>query len=133
MVIFKQKEYTQWDETDRLKQMKDSDILAEQKKKSTSGLTRMAQGAGTGALVGSVAGGLLGVKKGGIAGLGAGMIRGAKWGGALGATAGFVSGGKERRENAFYNNRLEYAQRQARRREKKDWKQNMTGREGYTY
>ena len=36
MVKFKQKVYTQWDQTDRLKQMKDSDILSEKKRSNTS-------------------------------------------------------------------------------------------------
>ena len=41
--------------------------------------------------------------------------------------------GKADKENKFYNNRLEYAQRQALRREHADWKANMTQREGYSY
>ena len=36
MIKFKQKIYTQWDQTDQLKQMKDADILAEKKKSNTS-------------------------------------------------------------------------------------------------
>ena len=36
MITFREKSYTKYDETDALKQMKDSDILAE-KKKSTGG------------------------------------------------------------------------------------------------
>jgi hypothetical protein len=40
---------------------------------------------------------------------------------------------QEKAENSWYNDRLEYAQRQARRREKKDWKANMTERDGYSY
>jgi endonuclease YncB( thermonuclease family) len=65
------------------------------------------------------------------------MKGGAKWGAALGAAgalaAGMAKNRKQRKENNFYNDRLAYAQRQAKRREKADWKQNMTGREGYTY
>ena len=40
---------------------------------------------------------------------------------------------KEQADNEFYNRRLEYAQRQAKRREKADWKSNMTQRDGYSY
>ena len=131
MKKFKQKQYTQWDETDQLKQMKDSDILAEKKKENPSRLGGALKGAGIGAGIGAVAGGLMGLRSGNVIG---GMKRGAKWGGAIGTIGGATMiGNKERSENNFYNNRLEYAQRQARRREKKDWKQNMTGREGYTY
>ena len=48
-------------------------------------------------------------------------------------SCGSPEGNKKRKDRTFYNDRLEYAQRQARRREKKDWKENMTQREGYTY
>lgn len=130
MVIFRQKQYTQWDETDRLKQMKDSDILAEEKRKGPSRIGGAFKGAGVGSMIGGVAGGLMGIKKGNILG---GIKKGAMVGGAFGTVGGIMSGSKERSEASFYNNRLEYAQRQARRREKKDWKTNMTGREGYTY
>lgn len=131
MVKFRQKQYTQWDETDRLKQMRDSDILAEKKKSSTPGIVRTATGASIGAVAGATIGGITGLmgKKGFVKGL----KSGAKWGGVLGAAGGFASGSKQRSENEFYNDRLKYAQRQALRREKKDWKNNMTNREGYTY
>ncbi len=132
MIKFRQKVYTQWDQTDQLKQMKDSDILAEKKISNTSlnmsTLKNTALGAGTGALVGGVLGG---IRKGGT------MMGGAKKGALLaGAAAGIASAignRQQKKENNFYNDRLEYAQRQALRREKKDWKNNMTNREGYTY
>ena len=62
-------------------------------------------------------------------------------GGKYGALIGGVSAGiyamnqrnKQAKANQFYNDRLEFAQRQAKRREKIDWKTNMTQREGYTY
>ena len=54
-------------------------------------------------------------------------------GAVLGAGIGYLKNRKEAKENRFYNQRLEYAQRQAIRREKKDWKTNMTQREGYSY
>lgn len=131
MIKFRQKQYTQWDDTDRLKQMKDSDILAEKKKSGPSRISGAFKGAGIGSTLGAVAGGIMGVKSGNVLG---GMKRGAKIGGTVGAIGGATMiGNKQRSEAEFYNDRLEYAKRQALRREKKDWKTNMTGREGYTY
>lgn len=131
MIKFRQKEYTRWDETDQLKQMKDSDILAEQKRKNPSRFGGALKGATIGSAIGATAGALMGLKRGNVLG---GIRKGATWGGVLGGVGGgaFI-GNKQRSENNFYNDRLEYAKRQALRREKKDWKQNMTGREGYTY
>ena len=132
MIKFKQKVYTQWDQTDQLKQMKDSDILAEKKRSNTSlnvdTLKKTALGAGVGAMAGGVLGGLKkggtfagGAKKGAIlAGLGTGLVSA-------------IQNRQQKKENDFYNDRLEYAQKQAHRREKKDWKNNMTNRDGYTY
>ena len=55
-------------------------------------------------------------------------------GGALiGAGIAYSKGRKQAEENEFYNKRLQYAQKQALRREKKDWKTNMTQRDGYSY
>ena len=62
-----------------------------------------------------------------------GSTAGAMAGGALGGAAGTFKTAKEANANRFYNRRLDYAQRQAIRREKKDWKSNMTQREGYSY
>lgn len=132
MIKFRQKQYTQWDQTDQLKQMKDADILAEKKRSNTSlnlgTLKDTAIGAGTGALVGGVLGGLKSGKtfKGGAK-------KGALLAGAATGIASMISNRKQKKENEFYNDRLEYAQRQALRREKKDWKNNMTNRDGYTY
>ena len=136
-----QKEFTKWDETDNLKRAKDSDILAEEKKKGPGiggPILAGASGALTGAATGAVAGGVLsGIKNKGISGLGKGIKRGGAAGAILGGTvmaAGALKKrNKERDDIQFYNKRLGYAQRQALRREKKDWKQNMTGREGYSY
>lgn len=139
IIRVKRKLYTQYDDTDRLKQMKDSDILAEKKKKGP-GYGQVAGAAGAGVVAGGVVGGLTG----GAAGLfrkGGSMVRGAsKYGKAGMLIGGTIAAGvalhkrnKEAKGTQFYNDRLEYAQRQARRREKKDWKTNMTQREGYTY
>ena len=140
--ILKRKSFTQWDETDNLKRMKDSDILAEQKKKQP-GYGGVVQGS----LGGAVVGGIGGAAAGAISGLGKKGARVATAGarasklGKLGAVGGaLLVGGKalkdrndQAQENNFYNKRLAYAQRQAVRREKKDWKSNMTQRDGYSY
>lgn len=129
MIILRQKVYTKYDETDHLKKMKDSDILAEKKKKNnygrtvTSGLNGAALGAGIGAVAGKLA-----KKK-----VGKAAIIGAAAGAGLGAATNLAVNSKKRRENREYNERLEYAQRQAKRREGADWKSNNTQREGYTY
>lgn len=138
-MIIKRKLFTRWDDTDRLKEMKDSDILAEEKKKAP-GFGQVASAAAAGAIGAGVVGGLAGgvggaLKKGGS------MLSGARRMGKFGLVAGgLLAGGlalhkrnKDAKDNSFYNNRLKYAQHQAKRREKKDWKHNMTQREGYTY
>ncbi len=140
--ILKRKSFTKWDETDNLKRMKDSDILAEQKKKQP-GYGGVAQDSIGGAIVGGAAGAGAGL----ISGLGkkgaripTATARASKLG-KLGAVGGaLLVGGKalkerndQAQENNFYNKRLAYAQRQAVRREKKDWKSNMTQRDGYSY
>ena len=140
--ILKRKSFTKWDDTDNLKRMKDSDILAEQKKKQP-GYGGVAQGSIGGAIVGGTAGAAAGLASG-LANKGARVsIDGARASklGKLGAVGGaLLMGGKalkdrndQAQENNFYNKRLAYAQRQAIRREKKDWKSNMTQRDGYSY
>ena len=137
MIVIKllRKNFTKFDSTDRLKEMKDSDILAERKKKAPG------YGQALGAAAGGVAvGGGIGAKKG-FLNKAAGALKGAKGMGKTGMLiGGAIAGGvalhhrsKQARDNQFYNDRLEYAQRQAQRRERKDWKQNMTQRDGYTY
>lgn len=145
--ILKRKAFTVYDQTDTLKRMKDSDILAEQKKQSPSyapvagaGIT----GAATGAAIGAGAMALLGKGAGAGAGakaiastMGKNAIKGGKVGAIIGAgmmiSSALGKRDKQKKENAFYNERLEYAQRQAQRRERKDWKANMTQRDGYSY
>ena len=139
MIILRKKLFTMYDDTDSLKRMKDSDILAQKKKKAPgigSTITATATGAAAGLGLGSVIGGAKGLAK-----TGPGLLKGATSGGKYGALVGGVTAGlyalnqrnKQAKENQFYNNRLEYAQRQAKRREKIDWRNNMTQREGYTY
>ena len=138
MIVFKEKQYTRWDDTDALKKMRDSDILAERKKSGTLGdtATKMGLGAAVGGTVGSVIGGVAGLKKGGkgfIKGAKGGAIAGSLLAGGAAGTAAAIGNSKKQSDINFYNRRLEYAKRQAGRREKADWKSNMTQREGYTY
>lgn len=145
-MIIKRKIFTKFDDTDRLKQMKDSDILAEKRKKAPgygqalgAAAGGVAVGGGIGALAGGISGGVAAKK--GFLNKAAGALKGAKGMGKTGMLiGGAIAGGvalhkrsKQARDNQFYNDRLEYAQRQAQRRERKDWKQNMTQREDYTY
>ena len=167
-----ERSFTKWDQTDQLKDMSDADILAEQKRKTSSlnlgksvagagvgaiggGLIGKKLGAGgTGALAGAAIGGMAGMDKqtrektaigaslGAAAGMGLSLLtkgkisNGAKLGAALGGTAGVISGvasgHKQNKENQFFNDRLEYAQGKAEKREKTDWKNNVNNREGYS-
>lgn len=124
-----QKEFTRWDDTDQLKKMKDSDILAERKKKGTLGntLAHGVVGAGLGASIGAGVGKAL--KRGGLKGGIAGAAAGAAFGTAIGA----LRNHKKQSDINHYNDRLAYAKRQALRRESSDWTTNHTNREGYTY
>lgn len=138
MIILRTKQFTKWDETDHLKAMKDSDILAEKKRDTTSagsmirsGLAGASIGAGIGA-AGAGVGKVLGFAKK-PARLGRAAAVGAAVGAGIGATASWLKNRKKNNENRFYNQRLAYAQRQALRRERKDWKVGMTQRDGYSY
>ncbi len=141
MILLRQKYYTKYDETDNLKRMKDSDILAEKKKDQNygstvaSGLNGAVIGTGAGAITGAV---LKRLKKKGKF---SGKIVGAKKGAGIGAAAGALIGAgtelainsRKRKENREYNDRLEYAQEQAKRREGANWKSSNTQKENYTY
>lgn len=145
-MIIKRKLYTKWDETDNLKRMKDSDILAEKNKKggSTAAVVRdTALGAAGGATLAGTAGAVYGLAKGGsgfaarMGAAGAGMKKAGKAGAILGGLAlgakALHKKNQEDNEAEFYNKRLKYAKKQAVRREAKDWKTNMTQRDGYSY
>ena len=142
MIQFKEKQYSNqlnydYGETDSLRQMKDSDILSQQKKTNSglngevakNALIAGAAGVGLGKL-GSVVGGRVGKTASAIG----------KFSGKRGLVAGAVAAGltlasqkKQRKQNEFYNDRLDYAKRQAVKRERADFRNNMTFREGYTY
>lgn len=140
----KRKLYTQWDETDNLKRMKDSDILAE--KERTVGYGSTVKAAAGGAAAGLGAGAIIGGTKGLVKptqgmsrlasagkGLKGGALAGVAIGGTIAAAIAHNKNKKQQEENQFYNQRLAYAKRQALRRERKDWKTNMTQRDGYSY
>jgi len=140
----KRKLYTIWDETDNLKRMKDSDILAE-KERPTTNYGNIALGAGAGAAAGVGAGAVIGGVRGMVSpskgkffrrigrGIKGGAGKGLVIGGAIAGTLAYRKGRKQAKENAMYNERLRYAKHQARRRERKDWVTNMTQRDGYSY
>ena len=140
--ILKRKLYTRYDATDNLKRMKDSDILAE-KPKDVNNFTGVARSTITGATAAGIGGLALGAGKGlatkGSQLASAGKLAGkygkvgAIGGALLGAGLAISKNKKQAEDNQFYNERLAYAQKQALRREKKDWKTNMTQRDGYSY
>lgn len=136
-MIIKRKLYSKYDETDEIKRMKDSDILDAQEKKldRSERTTRTLKNTGKKALIGGIAGGVLGL-------LGKNRstdkaLRYAKWGAGIGAATGLIQSARtnnqETEDNEFYNDRLRYAKKHARRRERTDWRNNMTQREGYSY
>lgn len=137
----KRKIYSRYDDTDNLKKMKDSDILAEKKKKPDTspahyvagGLGAGLAGAGVGAAVGLARGKGHVFKASRWAKVGKTGRAGLLIGAGIGVASVASKRSKERANNSFYNDRLEYAQRQAKRRERADWKANMTQREGYSY
>ena len=129
--ILKRKTFSKYDETDALKRMKDSDILAEERKKSP-GYGSILRDSLLGAAGGAALGGTIGaVRKGGT--LKKGATTGAILGGLVMGAAGIKKRNKEKEEQEFYNRRLDYAKRHARRRERIDWRANMTQRDGYSY
>ena len=129
--IFKRKTYSRYDETDNLKRMKDSDILAEEEVKSP-GYRGVIRDATLGVIGGAALGGAIGaIRKGGT--LKRGATTGAILGGLAMGAAGMKKKNKDEEDREFYNRRLRYAQRHARRRERVDWVSNMTKRDGYSY
>lgn len=139
--------YTKYDDVDRLREMTDSDILAEKKREVPSFTSAVLPKAVAGGLIGAVGLGTARAIRKATSSNAAGNRwntfwksgrTGARRGALLGAlalgTMAYKQREKERDDNEFYNSRLNYAQYQARRREHKDWKQNMTSRrEHYTF
>lgn len=145
MAEFFRKIFTRYDETDSLKGMKDADILAQEKRQNkggfgrslSSGFQKAIKGVGVGAATGMALGALTGGKGRRMAGMARGLKVGAALGGAYGFGRGYINQhsqeSKINQDNRFYNDRLEYAQRRAARRERKDWINNTNNREGYSY
>ena len=138
--IVKRKLYTVYDDTDNLKRMKDSDILAEKYRQPTVSPGAVAGSAVAGAALGGLGGSVVGAftkkKKPGtgvLSKMGRGGKKGLLFGGLAAGGLAMLNRTHQSKENQFYNDRLAYAKRQAQRREKADWKQNMTQRQGYSY
>lgn len=136
-MIIKRKLYSKYDETDEIKRMKDSDILDAKPKKvnKEEQFKRILRKIGHKAAVGTAIGAglsLLGKNRSWDK-----TLRNMKWGAGIGAIYGSIQSHgqnkQERDDSDFYNDRLEYAQKHARRRERSDWRNNMTQREGYSY
>lgn len=134
--------YRDYDETDELKRMRDSDILdAQYKQPETSYRKIIGDGIG-GALLGTTAGFVLdrinNSKNGGkFFDMSTMNKTGMKNAALLGTVGGLGLGIHKRRREArkhdFYNTRLRYAKARARRREKADFDANMNKRDGYSY
>jgi hypothetical protein len=132
----KRKTFSVYDDSDALLEMTDADILAEQEKNGS--YRDVASGLTAGGVGGAVAGGLgymaLGSKGGGaLKRLGRGAAAGLAAGALLGTGIGYMKKSAEDSRNQFYNDRLRYAKRMARRREAKNWKHNMAHRENYSF
>lgn len=122
---------TKYDETDKFKRMKDSDILAEKKRSNAGSYLNAAKTAGVGSAVGAGLGAMFHKKLG--MGTKGGAIFGGVLGGAVSGMGSLISGHKKREDNRFVNRRLSEMKRNAKRRESKDWKDQSVNREGYTY
>ena len=112
--------------------MKDSDILAEKKRSNDGNYAKVGVGTAAGAGIGLGAAKIaqhLGYLGGGKGALGLGAAAG----GLIGAGSTYLANRNKIKDNNFYNQRLGYAQRQANRRERKDFVSNNTNREGYSY
>lgn len=139
MIKFREKLYSQYDETDALKRIKDSDILAEKKKSNKEAYKKILMDTATGAGIGAISGvakNLYDVAKHGKPlNLGGSLKSGGKIGALVGGAVGFLRNRNTLKENGFYNDRLETAQRYAKRRERRDWIDHTKGRgDGpYTY
>ena len=138
MKIIRFKTFSKYDETDRIKKMKDSDILAEEYRETPKvGLKEAFRDVATGA----IAGGLLG-KVNELTGNRLGLSstdwrdlgrKGALLGGVYTVGKDLYRKYKYGEEVDFYNKRLRQAKKNARRREKSDWLNNTLNRESYTY
>ena len=134
-MIIKRKLYSKYDETDEIKRMKDSDILAAEEKHvdRENRASETVKNTGRKALTGAAIGAGLGLLKGDKSK----AIKFAKIGALTGGGLGLIQSNKDNKSEAddieFYNRRLRFAKKNAKRREARDWRENMTQREGYSY
>ena len=118
IIRLKRRMYTQWDETDNLKRMRDSDILAE-KQRQTTDYGAIARGAAAGTVAAGTAGAVFGAGKGvfnpgsvgaasRVSGLGKGISKYGKLGMAGGALIGAGIAYSKGRKQAEENERLKH-------------------------
>jgi len=130
----RQRLFTKYDDTDDLKRMTDADILATPKQITHTASRSLNAGLG-GSVIGALLASILSAKKNGfdLNKLGDSAKKGAIIGSLVGLGKGVLDTRKEREDADWFNRRLRYAKYQARRREAKDWRENIGGRERYTY
>ncbi len=138
MKIIRYKTFSKYDSTDRLKKMKDSDILEEEYKKTPGvSLKEVTKDLLTGAVIGAGLGKINKLTGNRVSSFGTDWRETAKHG-ILAAAAYDLAKDlhrkhKEGEEVEFYNKRLRQAKKNAKRREKSDWLNNTYNRDGYTY
>lgn len=138
MKFIRFKTFSKYDETDRLKRMKDSDILAEEYKKTPGvSLKEVTRDLVSGAVLGGAVG-KINEMTGNKLGLSDTDWRSTAKHGAIAAGVYDVLKDTYRKhkdgdEVDYYNKRLRKAKKNAKRREKSDWINNTLNREGYTY
>ena len=138
MKILRFKTFSKYDETDRIKKMKDSDILAEEYQKTPGvSLKEVTKDLTTGAVVGGIVG-KINELSGNRLRLGSTDWKDSARNGAIIAGLYDILKDTYRKHKYgddvdFYNKRLRQAKRNAKRREKSDWLNNTLNREGYTY
>jgi len=134
-----QRNFTKYDDSDEIKRLSDSDILAAKKKSNLSSYVKAARDLITSGAIGAVSGTALTMilsKKLGISVKEAakvGALVGSTSGAAIGTVRSLKKSEEERESNRRYNKRLDEAKYQADRREKKDWQNQLTGRDNYSY
>lgn len=138
MKIIRYKTFSKYDSTDRIKKMKDSDILAEEYKK-TPGVTakEVTKDLVSGAVLGALLGKANEISGNKIKGLGTDWRKTARKGilaaGAYDLAKDLYRKHRDGEKVEFYNKRLRQAKKNAKRREESDWLNNTLNRDGYTY
>lgn len=138
MKVIRYKTFSKYDSTDRIKKMKDSDILAEDYKKTPGvSVKEVSRDLISGAVIGALAGKINELSGNKIKGLGTDWRESARKGilaaGAYDLAKDIYRKHRDGEKVEFYNKRLREAKKNAKRREESDWKNNTLNREGYTY